>query len=76
MVLKNMTKRTRLDQLLVEGGFFENIEKEFSFKIRGFKKYKSEIEKFPNPVGKTLETWKRKNKLSINIIKFLSIFII
>ena len=27
MVLKNMTKRTRLDQLLVEGGFFENIEK-------------------------------------------------
>ena len=27
----------------------ENIEKEFSFKIRGFKKYKSEIEKFPNP---------------------------
>ena len=27
MVFKNMRKRTRLDQLLVEGGFFENIEK-------------------------------------------------
>ena len=32
-----------------EPNVFENIEKEFSFKIRGFKKYKSEIEKFPNP---------------------------
>ena len=27
---------------------FENIEKEFSYKIKGFKMYKSEIEKFPN----------------------------
>ena len=28
---------------------FENIEKEFSYKIKGFKMYKSEIEEFPNP---------------------------
>ena len=28
---------------------FENIEKEFLYKIKGFKMYKSEIEKFPNP---------------------------
>ena len=27
---------------------FENIEKEFSYKIKGFKMYKSEIEEFPN----------------------------
>ena len=27
---------------------FENIEKEFSYKIKGFKMYKSENEKFPN----------------------------
>jgi len=27
---------------------FENIEKEIDFKIKGFKMYKSEIEKFPN----------------------------
>jgi len=32
-----------------EPNIFENIEKEFNFKIRGFKKYKSEIEEFPNP---------------------------
>ena len=34
-------------------------------KIAGIIKSIKEIEKFPNPVGKTLETWKRKNKLSI-----------
>jgi LmbE family N-acetylglucosaminyl deacetylase len=28
---------------------FENIEKEFPYKIKGFKMYKSEIEEFPNP---------------------------
>ena len=28
---------------------FENIEKEFSYKIKGFKMYESEIEEFPNP---------------------------
>jgi len=28
---------------------FENIEKEFLYKIKGFKMYKSEIEEFPNP---------------------------
>jgi hypothetical protein len=27
---------------------FENIEKEFPYKIKGFKMYKSEIEEFPN----------------------------
>jgi LmbE family N-acetylglucosaminyl deacetylase len=28
---------------------FENIEKEFPYKIKGFKMYESEIEEFPNP---------------------------
>ncbi len=28
---------------------YENIEKEFSFKIKALKQYKSEIEKFPHP---------------------------
>ena len=28
---------------------FDKTEKEFSYKIKGFKKYKSEIEEFPNP---------------------------
>lgn len=28
---------------------YENITKEFSFKIKAFKKYKSELEKFPHP---------------------------
>ena len=28
---------------------FENIEKEFPYKIKGFKMYKSDIEEFPNP---------------------------
>ena len=28
---------------------FENIEKEFKYKINGFKQYKSEIQKFPYP---------------------------
>ncbi len=28
---------------------YENIEKEFSFKIKALKKYESEIEKFPHP---------------------------
>ena len=28
---------------------YENIEKEFSYKIKAFKMYKSEIEKFPHP---------------------------
>ena len=31
-----------------EPNIFENIEKEIDFKIKGFKMYKSEIEKFPN----------------------------
>ena len=31
-----------------EANIFENIEKEIKFKIKGFKMYKSEIEKFPN----------------------------
>ena len=31
-------------------------------KITGIIKSIKEIEKFPNPVGKTLENWKRKNK--------------
>ncbi len=34
-------------------------------KITGIIKSIKEIEKFPNPVGKTLENWKRKNKLRI-----------
>jgi len=29
--------------------YFENISKEYSFKIKAFKKYKSEIESFPHP---------------------------
>jgi len=28
---------------------FENIEKEFPYKIKGFKMYESEVEEFPNP---------------------------
>ena len=31
-----------------EPNVFENIEKEYDSKIKGFKMYKSEIEKFPN----------------------------
>ena len=27
--------------------------------------YLQEIKKFPNPIGRTLESWKRKNKLNI-----------
>ena len=34
-------------------------------KLTGIIKSIKEIEKFPNPVGKTLESWKRKNKLRI-----------
>lgn len=38
-----------LTKTAFEPTVFENIEKEIDFKIKGFKKYKSEIEGFPNP---------------------------
>ena len=28
---------------------YENVEKEFSYKIKAFKMYKSEVKKFPHP---------------------------
>ena len=34
-------------------------------RINGIINSIKEIKKFPNPIGKTLESWKRKNKLKI-----------
>ena len=52
--VKNLKRRKVLDRLVLN-------EKRINDIIRSIK----EIKKFPNPVGRTLESWKGKNKLNI-----------
>ena len=55
--IKNLKRKNVLDRLILD-------EK----KIDGIIKSINEIKKFPNPVGKILESWKGKNKLDIKRI--------
>ncbi len=52
--IKSLKRKNVLDRLILD-------EK----KIEGIIKSISEIKKFPNPIGKTLESWTGKNKLKI-----------
>ena len=52
--VKNLKRRKVLDRLVLN-------EKRINDIIRSIK----EIKRFPNPVGRTLESWKGKNKLNI-----------
>ncbi len=52
--VKNLKRKNILDRLTLD-------EK----KIKGIINSIKEIKKFPNPIGKTLESWKGKNKLKI-----------
>ena len=52
--VKNLKRKQVLDRLILN-------EKRINDIIKSIK----EIKKFPNPVGKTLESWKGKNKLNI-----------
>ena len=52
--VKNLKRKNILDRLILNEKKIENIIKSIN-----------EIRKFPNPVGKTLESWKGKNKLNI-----------
>ena len=52
--IKNLKRKNILDRLTLD-------EKKIDDIIKSIK----EIKKFPNPVGKILESWKRKNKLTI-----------
>ena len=52
--VKKLKRKNILDRLILD-------EK----KIRGIVKSITEIKKFPNPIGKTLESWIGKNKLNI-----------
>ena len=52
--VKNLKRKKVLDRLILN-------EKRINDIIKSIK----EIKKFPNPVGKTLESWKGKNKLNI-----------
>ncbi len=52
--VKNLKRQNVLDRLILDEKKIENI-------INSIK----EIKKFPNPIGKTLESWTRKNKLNI-----------
>ena len=55
--VKKLKRKNILDRLILD----EN-------KIHGIVKSINEIQKFPNPVGKTLESWTGKNKLNIKRI--------
>ncbi len=52
--LKNLKRKNVLDRLILN-------EKKINSIISSIK----EIKKFPNPIGKTLESWRGKNKLNI-----------
>jgi len=52
--VKNLQRKNVLDRLVLDGK-----------KIEGIIKSINEIKKFPNPIGKTLESWTGKNKLNI-----------
>ncbi len=55
--IKNLKRKNLLDRLVLD-------EK----KIDGIVKSIREIKKFPNPIGKTLESWKGKNRLKFQKI--------
>jgi len=55
--IKNLKRKNMLDRLILN----EN-------KIKSIIKSIKEIKKFPNPIGKTLESWRGKNKLDIKQI--------
>ena len=52
--VKNLKRKNVLDRLILD-----------KKKINGIIKSIKQIRKFPNPIGKTLESWKGKNKLNI-----------
>ena len=52
--IKNLKRKNILDRLILNEKKIESIIKSIN-----------EIKKFPNPIGKTLESWKGKNKLNI-----------
>ena len=55
--LKSLKRKNVLDRLILNEKKIESIIKSIN-----------EIKKFPNPIGKTLESWKGKNKLNIKRI--------
>ncbi len=52
--IKKLKRKNMLDRLILD-----------KKRINGIINSIKEIKKFPNPIGKTLESWKRKNKLKI-----------
>ena len=52
--VKNLKRKNILDRLILDEKKIESIIKSIN-----------QIKKFPNPVGKTLESWTGKNKLNI-----------
>ena len=52
--VQNLKRKNILDRLILNEKKIESIIKSIN-----------EIKKFPNPIGKTLESWKGKNKLNI-----------
>ena len=51
-MLKNLKRKNILDRLILNEKKIEDIIKSIS-----------EIKKFPNPIGKTLDSWMGKNKV-------------
>tara|TARA_B100001057_G_scaffold448436_1_gene488762 strand:+ start:2052 stop:3293 length:1242 start_codon:yes stop_codon:yes gene_type:complete len=52
--IKNLKRKNILDRLILNEKKIESIIKSIN-----------EIKKFPNPIGKTLDSWKGKNKINI-----------